>query len=76
MKLWRISGGTPSLLAAKEPKLGALFTAGFCRDVPYLLAMAGAKGAVGVWDVRSCAQVAAGWPDLMQDAVAEGAVQQ
>ena len=75
VKLWRITGGAPSLLAAKEPKLGALFSAGFCRDVPYLLAMAGAKGSVGVWDVRSCSQVAAGWPELMKDALAEGQAQ-
>jgi hypothetical protein len=30
--------------------------------------MAGAKGAVGVWDVRAAAKVAARWPALMRDA--------
>lgn len=68
-KLWDVSAGKPSLLASMEPKLGAIFSGGFSRDVPYLLAMAGAKGSVGVWDVRSSAAVAAKWPELMADVV-------
>jgi periodic tryptophan protein 1 len=68
-KLWDVSDNKPKLLASMEPKLGAIFSAGFSRDVPYLLAMAGAKGAVGVWDVRSCNAVATKHPQLMKDAV-------
>lgn len=68
-KLWDVSDNKPTLMASLEPKLGAIFTAGFSRDVPYLLAMAGAKGSVGVWDVRSCNAVAAKYPQLMKDVV-------
>lgn len=66
--MWDVCENKPTLLASKEPKLGAIFTAGFCMDVPYLLAMAGAKGAVGVWDIRSSSEVAAKFPALLQDA--------
>lgn len=69
VKLWDTSDNKPKLLASQEPKLGAIFSAGFCADVPYLLAMAGSKGAVGVWDVRSSSEVAAKYPNLLQDVV-------
>lgn len=69
-----MSDNTPSLLASKDAKLGALFTAGFCADAPHLLAMGGASESLGVWDVRSVAAVAAKWSGLMQDAtLPEGA---
>lgn len=68
-KLWDVSEGKPTLLASQEPKLGAIFAAGFCTSVPYLFAMAGAKGSVGVWDVRSCNAAAAKYPQLMKDVV-------
>ncbi|KAF6266629.1 WD40 repeat-like protein [Scenedesmus sp. NREL 46B-D3] len=67
VKLWDVAENKPKLLASKEPTLGAIFSAGFCADVPYLLAMAGSKGAVGVWDVRSSSEVAAKFPQLLQD---------
>lgn len=68
-KLWDVSAGKPTLLASQEPKLGAIFAAGFSSSVPYLFAMAGAKGSVGVWDVRSCNAVATKYPQLMKDVV-------
>ncbi|KIY96146.1 hypothetical protein MNEG_11815 [Monoraphidium neglectum] len=73
-KLWDVTGDAPKLLASKDAGLGAIFTAGFCgADAPHLLALAGAKGTVGVWDVRSAGAVAARWPELMRDAPPEGA---
>jgi periodic tryptophan protein 1 len=69
VKLWNVADNKPSLLATKDAKLGALFAAGFCRDAPYLMAMGGAGGSLGVWDVRSCSAVAQAWPDLMKDVV-------
>lgn len=68
-KLWDVANNQPCLLASQEPKLGAIFAASFCLDVPYLLAMAGAKGSVGVWDVRNSAAVAAKYPQLLKDVV-------
>lgn len=66
-KLWDVADHKPKLLASQEPKLGAIFTAAFCCEEPYLLAMAGAKGSVGVWDVRSSQAVAAKYPQLLKD---------
>ncbi len=50
-KLWDISSGRPELLATRDLRVGAVFSAAFCRDAPHLLAAAGAKGTVTVWDV-------------------------
>ena len=40
-------------------KVGAIFSAGFTPDAPFLVAAAGAKGTVVVWDTLSNAAVAA-----------------
>lgn len=66
VKLWDISGGTPSLVATQELGTGAVFTASFCAEAPHLLAAAGATGEVVVWDVRASAGVAARYPGLAQ----------
>ena len=50
-KVWDISAGKPELLAARDLCVGAVFSAAFARDAPHLLAAAGAKGTVTVWDV-------------------------
>eukprot|EP00879_Flechtneria_rotunda_P025009 GHRR01026538.1.p1 GENE.GHRR01026538.1~~GHRR01026538.1.p1 ORF type:complete len:496 (+),score=199.68 GHRR01026538.1:510-1997(+) len=68
-KLWDVSSNKPTLLTSQDPKLGAIFAAAFCSDVPYLLGMAGAKGTVGVWDVRNSSAVASKYPDLLKDVV-------
>lgn len=69
VKLWDVSGDSPLPLATERPNLGAVFAAAFCgADAPHLLAMGGAKGSVGVWDVRSVKAVAKRWPGLMDGA--------
>ena len=61
--------GGPRPIASERPNLGAVFAAAFCgADAPHLLAMGGAKGSVGVWDVRSVKAVARRWPELMEGA--------
>lgn len=59
LKLWDVADNKPSLLATQEPKVGAIFSAGFSRDSPFLVACAGAKGTVAVWDTTSVPAVAA-----------------
>jgi hypothetical protein len=69
VKLWDVSDDKPLPIATERPNLGAVFAAAFCgADAPHLLAMGGAKGSVGVWDVRSVKAVAKRWPELMEGA--------
>ncbi|EIE25396.1 WD40 repeat-like protein [Coccomyxa subellipsoidea C-169] len=57
VKLWDVADNKPSLVAAQDLKVGACFTAAFCREAPWLLAAAGAAGTVAVWDVLTNAAV-------------------
>lgn len=58
VKLWDISD-KPSLVAAQEFKVGALFSAAFCPEQPALFALGGSKGELVVWDVLTSPSVAA-----------------
>jgi len=53
IKLWDLNSGKPSLLAQHSPQVGAIFACGFSPSVPYLVAAAGSKGTVAVWDIMS-----------------------
>lgn len=57
-KLWDISKGQPQLLVTRDLRVGAVFSAAFSGDAPHLLAAAGAKGTVTVWDVTTEAEIA------------------
>lgn len=59
VKLWDLKDSKPSLVAAQDLKVGAAFTAGFCRDAPWLLAAGGAGGTVAVWDIMTSTAVTA-----------------
>lgn len=71
VKLWDVSGGVPELVATADLKVGAVFGLGFGgldlsssggRGPPRpLLAAAGAKGTVAVWDVAADEAVARRW---------------
>lgn len=52
-KLWDISTGQPELLVTRDLRVGAVFSTAFSGDAPHLLAAAGAKGTVTVWDVST-----------------------
>ncbi|EEH59363.1 uncharacterized protein MICPUCDRAFT_55318 [Micromonas pusilla CCMP1545] len=51
VKLWDITNDEPSLVAQKDPDVGAIFSVGFSTSVPYLIGCAGSKGEVAVWDI-------------------------
>eukprot|EP00877_Chromochloris_zofingiensis_P000053 jgi/Chrzof1/10048/Cz04g25090.t1 len=74
VKFWDVSANQPSLLSSQDPKLGAIFTAGFCGDESHLLAMAGATGTVGVLDVRSLSGVVARYPQLLHSSQPQDAL--
>jgi periodic tryptophan protein 1 len=57
IKLWDLNDGKPSLLCQHSPQVGAIFACGFSPSVPYLIAAAGSKGTVAVWDILSEAAV-------------------
>lgn len=58
VKLWGAGdGGAPTLLGSEDLKVGAVFSACFCRDAPMVVAAGGAKGTVSVWDTRNTAAV-------------------
>lgn len=57
LKLWDLNDGKPSLLCQHQPQVGAIFSCGFSPSVPYLIAAAGSKGTVAVWDIMSEAAV-------------------
>jgi len=70
IKLWGIdieSGAEPELLASEDLKVGAIFSASFCRDAPMVLAAGGAKGAVAVWDTMNT-EVVNAWVNKQQQA--------
>ena len=49
-KLWSVEGNKPSMMAAREMGLGAIFDLRFSRECPALLAAGGSLGKLGVWN--------------------------
>lgn len=43
VKLWDVSTEQPSLVAASDMGVGAIFSAAFCAESPFLVAAGGAK---------------------------------
>ena len=43
VKLWDVALEQPALLAASDVGVGALFSAAFCAEAPFLVAAGGAK---------------------------------
>lgn len=64
VKLWDTITGSPLLVASQDLKAGAIFGCSFSADAPHLLAAAGDKGAVSVWDIRTCPAVASKYKAL------------
>lgn len=62
--LWDTRGAAPSLLARKDLRVGAAFCAAFAASAPSLLAVAGGRGTVTVWDVAEDEAVGAAFPAL------------
>ncbi|KAI3427937.1 hypothetical protein D9Q98_006327 [Chlorella vulgaris] len=59
VKVWSMLEHRPVLLATQNLNVGAVFSMGFSRDSPLVLAAGGAKGTVSVWDTWSAGGVCA-----------------
>lgn len=60
VKLWDLSDNKPTLVTTNKPDVGAVFVAAFAPSVPYLVACAGSKGELAVWDILTDAAVSDG----------------
>lgn len=67
VKLWDLSNNHPSCIASKNPKAGAVFSVSFSNDCPSLLAMAGSKGKLELWDMFSDDAVSARYKSFQQN---------
>jgi WD40 repeat protein len=57
VKLWDLAGNQPTCIASTNPKVGAILSANFCKDAPFLLALGRSKGTLHVWDTMTCGEV-------------------
>ncbi|CAO3699043.1 unnamed protein product [Rhizopus stolonifer] len=57
IKIWNTADNKPSMVTSRNFELGRIFSAQFCPDSPFQLAMAGSNGKMHVWDMSSNAGV-------------------
>ncbi|KAJ1913019.1 rRNA-processing protein [Tieghemiomyces parasiticus] len=57
VKLWSVTDNKPSMVLSRDFNVGQVFTAGFCPDAPFHIAVAGSQGKMTVWNAYSNAGV-------------------
>ncbi|KAH9302674.1 hypothetical protein KI387_014257, partial [Taxus chinensis] len=57
VKLWDMTNNHPTCIASTNPKVGAVFSACFSKDSPFLLGIGGSKGILHVWDTLDNSEV-------------------
>ncbi|KAJ3288503.1 hypothetical protein HK104_008144 [Borealophlyctis nickersoniae] len=62
VKLWNVKEGKPSCLSSRDLGLGKVFATNFSADSPYILAVAGSKGKLLVWNMEDNAGVRKAFP--------------
>ncbi|XP_024518850.1 uncharacterized WD repeat-containing protein C17D11.16 [Selaginella moellendorffii] len=58
VKLWDVTNDTPTLVARTSPEVGGIFSASFCKDSPFLMAIGGTTGELHVWNTLTDSNVA------------------
>jgi len=62
VKLWSLQDQKPAVLATKKLDVGAVFSAAFFMDSPFIVAVGGQTGKIKIWDSRESDSLRAACP--------------